>query len=68
MPHLRFHDLRHTYAVLSLKNGDNLKVIQENLGHHDASFTLNIYGHVSADMKRESSQHMEELIMSISNL
>lgn len=68
MPHLRFHDLRHTYAVLSLKNGDNLKVIQENLGHHDASFTLNIYGHVSDDMKRESSRHMEELIMSISNL
>lgn len=56
MPHLRFHDLRHTYAVLSLKNGDNLKVIQENLGHHDASFTLNIYGHVSDDMKRKSSK------------
>ena len=68
MPHLRFHDLRHTFAVLSLRNGDNLKIIQENLGHHDASFTLNIYGHVSNDMKRESSRHMEELIMSISNL
>lgn len=68
MPYLRFHDLRHTYAVLSLKNGDNLKIIQENLGHHDASFTLNIYGHVSDDMKRESSKHMEELITSLSKL
>lgn len=68
MPHLRFHDLRHTYAVLSLKNGDNLKVIQKNLGHHDASFTINIYGHVSDDMKRKSSKHMEELIMSNLNL
>lgn len=30
---LRFHDLRHTFAVNSLKAGDDIKTVQENLGH-----------------------------------
>ena len=68
MPHLRFHDLRHTFAVLSLRNGNNPEIIQENLRHRGASFTLNIYGYVSNNMKRESSRHIEELIIWIPNL
>ena len=48
IPDARFHDLRHTYAVASLQAGDDVKTVQENLGHHTAAFTLDQYGHVTA--------------------
>jgi site-specific recombinase XerD len=47
---LRFHDLRHSYAVASIRAGDDIKTIQENLGHHAAAFTLDVYGHVTEKM------------------
>jgi integrase len=64
----RFHDLRHTYAVASLQSGDDIKTVQENLGHHTAAFTLNVYGHVSERMKKDSAQRMEGFIKGVSNL
>ena len=62
----RVHDLRHTYAVLSLQNGDDIKTVQTNLGHASAAFTLDVYGHVSDRMQRASADRMEEYIASIS--
>lgn len=53
------HDLRHTYAVLSLQNGDNVKTVQENLGHATAAFTLDVYGHVSQRMRDDSAARMQ---------
>ena len=53
------HDLRHTYAVLSLQNGDDIKTVQGNLGHATAAFTLDVYGHVSERMKEDSAARME---------
>ena len=58
-PEARFHDLRHTYAVNALQEGDDYKTLQENLGHATAAFTLNVYGHVSDRMKRESANRMQ---------
>lgn len=60
------HDLRHTFAVLSLQNGDSVKVVQENLGHATAAFTLDVYGHVSEKMKAESAARMEDYIKAAS--
>ena len=64
----RVHDLRHTYAVLSLQNGDDVKTVQTNLGHASAAFTLDVYGHVSDRMQRASADRMEEYIASISRM
>lgn len=64
-PDARFHDLRHTYAVTSLQEGDSVKTVQENLGHATASFTLDVYGHVSERMKKESAYRMEKFIKKI---
>ena len=61
----RFHDLRHSYAVASIKSGDDIKTVQENLGHATASFTLDVYGHVTDQMKRESAARMERFILSV---
>jgi len=58
----RFHDLRHTYAVSSLQAGDDVKTVQENLGHHTAAFTLEQYGHVTETMRQASSRRMESFI------
>ncbi len=64
-PDARVHDLRHTYAVLSLQNGDDVKTVQTNLGHASAAFTLDVYGHVSDRMQRESADRMERYIASL---
>lgn len=58
-PDSRVHDLRHTFAVLSLQNGDDVKTVQGNLGHATAAFTLDVYGHVSERMKEDSAARME---------
>lgn len=66
-PDARVHDLRHTYAVLSPQNGDDVKTVQSILGHASAAFTLDVYGHVSDRMKDESSLHMEQCVQRILN-
>lgn len=65
LPKVRFHDLRHSYAVISLQSGDDIKTVQENMGHHTAAFTLDVYGHVSEKMKQESADRMEKFIQGI---
>jgi integrase len=62
MPDLRFHDMRHTYAMLSLMSGDDIKTLQENMGHHTAAFTLDVYGHVTDRMKEASAKRMDQFI------
>ena len=64
-PHARFHDLRHTYAVMALEGGDDIKTVQENLGHHAASFTLDVYGHVTERMRKQSAERMEQRIQEV---
>ncbi len=64
-PGSRVHDLRHTFAVLSLQNGDDVKTVQGNLGHATAAFTLDVYGHVSERMKDESAARMEAYIKAL---
>lgn len=66
-PDARFHDLRHTYAVAAIKSGDDIKTVQENLGHATAAFTLDIYGHVTDKMKQDSANRMEQFIRSVSS-
>lgn len=58
----RFHDLRHSFAVLSLQAGDDMKTLQGNLGHATASFTMDVYGHVTDDMKKASSNRMNNFL------
>lgn len=62
IPDTRFHDLRHTYATNSIRIGDPIKTVSENLGHATVAFTLDIYGHVTPQMKQESADRMQRLI------
>lgn len=67
MEQVRFHDLRHTFAVNSLRAGDDIKTVQGNLGHHTASFTLDTYGHVTSEMLHASASRMEHFIKTVAN-
>lgn len=65
IPDARLHDLRHSYAVVSLQAGDNIKTVQANLGHHTAAFTLDVYGHVTAQMQQASAERMDSFIRTV---
>jgi len=43
---LRWHDVRHTCAALSLAVAPNLYLVKERLGHEDIRTTINTYGHL----------------------
>lgn len=68
IPKTRFHDLRHSYAVASIAAGDDYKTIQSNMGHATAAFTLDVYGHVTDEMKQRSADRMEQYIKRVSQL
>ncbi len=59
---IRFHDMRHTFSVLSLQAGVSIKAIQEALGHHTPAFTMEVYGHVNKQMKQEASEKIGKIV------
>ncbi len=61
-PDHRFHDLRHTFATLSLQHGANQKTLSEVLGHFSVAFTLDVYGHVSEEMADDFAAIQEQII------
>lgn len=64
-PYARVHDLRHTFATVSLQCGDDLKTVQNALGHATAAFTMSVYAHVSERMLEESAARQQEYIKSL---
>ena len=56
---IRFHDLRHTFATLSLENGMDVKTLSSMLGHVSAATTLDIYTHVTGDMQSEAAAKID---------
>ena len=58
LEHLRFHDLRHTFATLAFQNGVDVKTVSSMLGHFDAGFTLRTYTHVTRQMQESAAEKM----------
>lgn len=58
LEHLRFHDLRHTFATTALQNGVDVKTVSAMLGHFDAGFTLRTYTHATRQKQDEAAQTM----------
>ena len=56
--HLRFHDLRHTFATTALQNGGDVKTVSSMLGHFDAGFTLRTYTHATRQKQDEAAPTM----------
>ena len=53
LPHMPFHDLRHSAATILLSMGVIIKVVQELLGHSTISITLGTYAHLLPSMQQE---------------
>ena len=61
MPHIRFHDLRHSTASFLLKQGFSLKEIQEWLGHSNISTTADLYTHIDMEQKKNIANKINNL-------
>ena len=59
LPHIRFHDLRHTFATMALENGMDIKTLSAMLGHVSAATTLDIYTHITCDMLSEAAAKID---------
>lgn len=57
--HIRFHDMRHVFATLSLENGMDVKTLSAMLGHVSAATTLDIYTHVTDNMQTEAAARID---------
>lgn len=62
LPHVRFHDLRHTAASLMLNYGIPVIVASKRLGHAKPSITMDVYGHLIPSRQEEAAMLMDELL------
>ena len=64
LPNFSSHNLRHTFATRLCESGMNIKLIQDILGHSDISTTMDIYTHITENMRSVAKEIMElELVI-----
>jgi integrase len=63
LPHIRFHDLRHTCATLLLSRNVHPKFVQELLGHATIVITLDTYSHMIPGMGSHTAMAMEDALI-----
>ena len=64
LPHIRLHDLRHTYATLALRLGTHPVLLSERLGHTSIAVTIDRYSHVIPSIDRAAADVVAQLILS----
>lgn len=63
LPEIRFHELRHTFAVRAIEMPEfDIKSLSEILGHKNVSFTLNVYGRANVQQKKKCMELMNDLL------
>jgi integrase len=62
LPHIRLHDLRHTWATLALIAGVDVKVVSERLGHSSPMITWQTYQHVIRGLQSDAAERVAALI------
>ena len=61
LPEIRFHDLRHSAAAIWISQGASPKLLQVIMGHADFATTMNLYGHLFEEVKRETADRIGSL-------
>jgi integrase len=64
LPHIWFHDLRHTHASQMLAAGVHPKVASERAGHSSIGITLDLYSHVMPGMQADAAEQVDAAIRS----
>ena len=62
---VRFHDLRHTFATMSLENGMDIKTLSAIVGHVSSATTLNTYTHITDEMRRKAAMSIDQGIAGV---
>ena len=62
LPPVRFHDLRHGAATLSLAAGVDIKIVQEMLGHSTSSFTRDVYTSVVPEIATAAAEAVAAIV------
>lgn len=62
LPDIRMYDLRHTCATLLFAAGENVKVVQERLGHSTPVLTLTTYTHVLPGQQAQASERLQRVL------
>ena len=62
VPYIKFHALRHTYASLLIDQKENIKYIQNQLGHSTPNITLAVYAHLMRGENQEAVCKLENTI------
>lgn len=57
--HVRFHDLRHTFATTALEHGMDVKTLSSVIGHVSAATTLDIYSHITNNMQIQAAVNID---------
>ena len=63
--HVRFHDLRHTFATMAISSGVDVKTLSSMLGHFSARFKRDTYTHITDDMQRGAAEKIGGFMESV---
>ncbi len=63
--HVTPHSFRHTHTSLLIEANVHIKEIQERLGHSDINTTMDIYAHMTKNIKKESSQKFTKMMTEV---
>ena len=66
--HVRFHDLRHTFATHAIQYGMDVKTLAATIGHASVETTLNIYSHVTDEMQKNAAQKIDQTIGAVTGV
>lgn len=59
LPHIRVHDLRHSFASMALEAGVDLKTVSTALGHTTISTTADLYAHVTSSLLKDAAERID---------
>ena len=59
---LLFWILRHTYAATMMSEGRKAYLFSKRIGHKNINTTINTYGHLSNDVKKELANSTDKYI------
>ena len=56
LPHFSVHNLRHTFCTRLCESTNDIKFIQQVMGHADFSTTMDIYTHITQENMKEKAE------------
>lgn len=60
--HVRFHDLRHSYASSLIENSESLAYVKEKMRHHSIQITVDTYGHLIPGANRQAVNRLAAMV------